>query len=94
MSRAWVLARARSHGNAQGLIDVYLAGGPAGRLRMRARNLARGALRLAGGVGRYLVGLALRSPRHQARGLRTANRGLGIAESALGKAHLEYARDS
>jgi succinoglycan biosynthesis protein ExoM len=94
MSRSWVLTRARSHGNAEGVIDSYLAEGPAARLAVRARNLPRGLVRIVGGCGRYLVGLALRSRRHQARGLRTANRGLGIAASALGRSHLEYARDA
>jgi succinoglycan biosynthesis protein ExoM len=94
MSRSWVLTRARSHGNAEGVIDSYLAEGPAARLAVRARNLPRGLVRIAGGGGRYLVGLALRSRRHQARGLRTAHRGLGIAASALGRSHLEYARDA
>jgi succinoglycan biosynthesis protein ExoM len=93
MTRAWVLARARSHGNAEGLIDVFLADGPAARLGVRARNLPRGILRIVGGTARFAAGLVLRSKRHQARGLRTANRGIGIAASALGRAHLEYARE-
>jgi succinoglycan biosynthesis protein ExoM len=94
MSRSWVLTRARSHGNAEGVIDGLLADGPAARLAVRARNLPRGLVRVAGGTARFALGLVLRSRRHQARGLRTANRGLGIAASALGRSHLEYARDA
>jgi len=93
MSRRWVLDRARSHGNAECLIDLYLAETAAARLAVRARNLPRGAVRIAGGGARYLVGLLVRSDRHQARGLRSAHRGLGIAAGAIGRSHLEYARE-
>lgn len=94
MSRRWVLDRARSHGNAECLIDLYLADGASARFAVRARNLPRGAVRIAGGGARYLAGLLLRSYRHQARGLRTAHRGLGIAAGAVGRSHLEYARET
>jgi succinoglycan biosynthesis protein ExoM len=94
MSRRWVLDRARSHGNAECLIDLYLADGPAARFGVRARNLPRGAVRIAGGGARYLAGLLLHSYRHQARGLRSAHRGLGIAAGAVGRSHLEYARET
>lgn len=94
MSRSWVLARARSHGNTESIVDLYLADGPASRLAVRARALSRGLARVAGGAGRYLFGLATRSRRHQARGLRTLHRGAGIVSGGAGFAVHEYRRQT
>ncbi|MGY1854930.1 glycosyltransferase family 2 protein [Modestobacter sp. SYSU DS0290] len=92
MTRRWVLTRAWSHGNATTLTDLRLADGRADRLRARARGCARGATRVAGGAARWSAGLLLRSPRHQARGLRTLLRGAGMVGGALGLVYQEYAR--
>ena len=92
MSRSWVLRRARSHGGAAVRIDLMLASGAGRRLWIRARRLIGGMVRVGLGVGRFLAGLVLRSPRHQARGLRAAMRGVGMITAVLGIRHEEYAR--
>lgn len=94
VTREWVRHRAWSHGNTASLIDLYLADGPARRVCVRATIAGRGALRIAGGLGRYAFGRATRSYRHQARGLRTAGRGAGMLLGAVGLVYQEYARDT
>ncbi len=92
MTRRWVLARAWSHGNVAALTDLRLAGGRGRRGAVRVRRLAGGATRVVAGALRAATGLAMRSPRHQARGLRTSMRGAGMVVGALGHEHAEYAR--
>ena len=92
MSRRWVLDRARSHGNAETVVGLHLARTSAERARVRAAAAARGTVRVAGGSARYTYGLVTRSLRHQARGLRTAHRGIGIVTGAAGVTVKEYAR--
>jgi len=91
MSRSWVLRRARSHGSTAVRVDLMLAS-TAGRLRVRTRRLIGGMLRVGLGVGRFLAGWVVRSPRHQARGLRAAMRGVGMITAVLGMRNEEYAR--
>lgn len=91
-TRRWVLARSWSQGNNQVLVELLLAGGRPHRLRVRAAAVARGLLRVLGGLGRALVGMITRSRRHRARGLRTACRGGGMVAGALGARYREYAR--
>jgi hypothetical protein len=93
MTRAWVLTRAWSHGNAAVLTDLRLTPEASARLVVRTRWSARGLVRIAGGVTRWCVGLLTRSPRHRARGLRAACRGAGMVGGACGLAFVEYARD-
>lgn len=93
MTRSWVLERARSHGNTEAVVDLLLATTRGERAWLRARSAARGSARVAAGLGRYAVGIVIRSLRHQARGLRTAYRGIGIASAAAGVVVQEYARD-
>lgn len=92
MTRAWVLTRAWSHGNATLIIDLYMTPTAPARLMLRIRGVGRGLVRIAGGSGRWLWGLAGRSPEHQARGLRTVCRGAGMVGGAIGLVYVEYAR--
>jgi glycosyltransferase involved in cell wall biosynthesis len=92
MSRRWVLTRAWSHGNATVLVDLWLTERRLARLRVRARGLGRGVLRIAGGAARWGLGLAVRNRRHQARGLRALLRGAGMVGGACGLVFEEYAR--
>jgi succinoglycan biosynthesis protein ExoM len=92
MTRTWVLTRAWSHGNATVLVDLWLTRGRVARLRARASGLGRGMLRVAGGAARWVFGLAFRSSRHQARGLRAVLRGAGMIGGACGLVFEEYAR--
>ena len=91
-TRQWVLARALSQGNISTRVDLLLASNPSEALRVRVLAVLRGLLRIAGGTARFTGGLALRSHRHQARGLRAVYRGVGMALGAVGYAHEEYAR--
>jgi GT2 family glycosyltransferase len=92
MTRAWVLTRAWSHGNATVLIDLRLTSGLLARLALRARGTARGVLRVAGGAARWGWGVLSGSLRHQARGLRALFRGAGMIGGAFGLVYEEYAR--
>lgn len=92
-TRRWVTARSWSQGNNQVAVDLRLARGPLGRLRVRVGAVLRGLVRVAGGLGRALAGLLTRSLRHRARGIRTACRGGGMIAGALGSRYREYARD-
>lgn len=93
MTRRWVLTRAWSHGNGAVLTELRLTSGTWPRLGVRARAVAGGLVRLAGGAARWVLGLLSGSARHQARGLRAALRGAGLVGGALGVVYHEYARD-
>lgn len=92
MTRSWVLARALSHGNTTGLVELALAAGPIGRARLRARLILGGGGRLAIGFGRWGAGTLARSPGKQARGARLSFRGLGMVSAACGLNYHEYER--
>ena len=92
VTRRWVLRRAFRSGNSAGRVDVVLASGAGGRLRARTTAVARGLPRLAAGLARWALGHVLRSPAHQARGLRTAARGAGMVTGAVGVVYAEYRR--
>ncbi len=91
-NRHWVLTRQISHGNAAARVERYLAGSTGSRAVARARCVAGGGVRVAGGLARSVVGAVRRRPRDRARGLRTAARGLGLASGGLGLTYEEYAR--
>ncbi len=93
MTRRWVLTRAWSHGNGAVLTELRLTSGTWPRLAVRARAVAGGLVRLAGGAARWAFGRISGSARHQARGLRTALRGAGLVGGAFGVVYQEYARD-
>lgn len=92
LSRRWVLARAWSHGNSAGAVELAITDGPLARAGVRAELVLRGVLRIASGLARWLLGIGLRSKRHQAKGLRTAFRGGGMIAGAFGHVYQEYAR--
>ncbi|MFM9919177.1 glycosyltransferase family 2 protein [Lacisediminihabitans sp. H27-G8] len=91
-SRSWVLRRARRSSNTRTTIDLYVAKTGAERLAVRARALVGGPVRIATGTLRFAAGLAIRSLHHQARGLRLANRGIGMIAAATGTVYEEYRR--
>lgn len=94
MTRQWVLQRARSHGNAETLVELLAETSIMRARAVRVAAVARGSVRVIAGGLRFVVGAVGGSVRHQARGLRTVNRGIGIASAALGFAAQEYARDA
>ncbi|HET8590611.1 MAG TPA: glycosyltransferase [Nakamurella sp.] len=94
MTRRWVLQRSWSHGNTHAVVDVLLAPDAGHRIRVRGKLLAAGVVRALAGSARSGYGLLVRSQRHQARGLRTTFRGVGMVSAAVGFTFQEYARRS
>jgi glycosyltransferase involved in cell wall biosynthesis len=91
-TREWVLMRTFRFGNTSSRVTIALATSTLGRLKARARMVARGVVRVVGGSARWLVGAVSRSLRHRSRGLRSAYRGAGMIAGAVGYAHDEYGR--
>lgn len=91
LSRRWVLRRAYRVGISAVLTDVAVAAGSRERLTARVRGVVGGSARVVIGTGRRLVGRAVRSPRHEARGARAAWRGAGMLAAAFGRSYQEYA---
>ncbi|WP_308810384.1 glycosyltransferase family 2 protein [Microbacterium foliorum] len=91
-TRAWVLMRTFRFGNTSTRVTIALADTAVARVSARARMAARGAVRIVGGAGRWVLGAVSGSLPHRARGLRTAYRGAGMVAAATGYAHDEYGR--
>jgi len=92
VTRGWVLRRALRSGNSWSRTSLALAGSPAQRFVVRVRLLPVALVRLLGGGARAAAGAVLRSRTHQAKGARTAARGLGVLTGAFGSAYVEYRR--
>lgn len=91
-TREWVLHRARRSGNSASRAAVALAPTGAARLWARTSSTARGLVRVAGGAARVAIGTVVRSPRHDARGRRTLERGIGLVSGSIGHVVYDYAR--
>jgi succinoglycan biosynthesis protein ExoM len=94
LTRRWVLQKAFRSGNAWSRISLELAATRPQRLMVRLQCASRGVLRLAGGVGRMVVGLLGGGISQRARGLRTIARGAGFLTGAFGYVYMEYRRAS
>ncbi len=92
MNREWVLKRRFSAGNTTALSALAMSDSMMQRAGVRAKYVLGGAVRAAAGSARVMVGSILGSARHQARGLRTAYRGLGLLAGSTGYRYLEYRR--
>lgn len=92
LTRGWVLRRALRSGNSAARVNLELAATALPRMVARASSLVSGSLRLFGGAARLGAGLVTGSAAHQAMGLRTAARGLGMASAAFGYVYSEYRR--
>jgi len=93
-TKKWVLTRAWSHGNTATLVELKVSPTPVSRLRVRVRALVKGAVRIAGGTARCVLGVLRGNLRDRARGRRAIYRGAGLMSGAVGIAYLEYARGS
>jgi glycosyltransferase involved in cell wall biosynthesis len=91
MTRSWVLRRAFSSGNSRATVQLALAAGARERVLARCLAIGWAAPRVAGGLVRWTLGRATGRAGWQARGLRTAARGAGMAAGAVGQVYLEYA---
>ncbi|TNM61047.1 glycosyltransferase [Streptomyces sp. NP160] len=89
---SWVVRRALRSGNSWSRTSLALTAGRAARTATWTRLVARGALRIGAGGARAAAGTLLRSPEHQARGVRTAVRGAGMVAGAVGGTYAEYRR--
>ncbi len=91
-NRRWVILRAFRLGNTKPRVDLMLADSTRSKAATRARYALHGMVRIAAGGLRSLWGVAIRSRRHSARGVRTAARGAGMLAGAFGYVYAEYAR--
>ena len=94
MTRRWAMNRAFNGGNAATQVELRMTPSTVGRVGVRVRLLFGGLLRLVGGWTRHMVGRFIGNVRHQARGLRTAYRGMGMAAGTVGHHRQEYARQT
>lgn len=92
MTRGWVLRRARRYGNSWSRTSLALSRSGPTRLLVRIVMIARGAIRVAAGAARFLLGTITFSKRHRARGLRTLMKGAGYIMGATGGVIVEYSR--
>jgi succinoglycan biosynthesis protein ExoM len=93
MTRTWALHRARSHGNIVALVGMRTAHSRLAFNIARVHAFARGVTRIGGGSVRCVFGRLTGSLRHEARGLRSVYRGVGMVAAAAGVTYREYARD-
>lgn len=92
VTRAWAMRRAFNGGNTAVQVELRLEPSAAGHAAIRARRLLGGAVRTVAGWLQHLMGRASGDLTADARGLRTAYRGLGMIAAASGRPHHEYAR--
>jgi succinoglycan biosynthesis protein ExoM len=92
LTRRWVLRRAFRSGNGSSVVEVELAGSAYRRLRVRARQIARGMARVVVGIVRIVLGALTLSVHLRAGGARTCARGAGMVSGALGHVFAEYRR--
>lgn len=91
LTRDWVLRRAFRMGNTW--TRILLDGTTRWqRLIVGAGLLARGSVRVLGGLTRFAAGVVTGQLGHRARGLRTAARGSGMLTGLVGYVYSEYAR--
>jgi succinoglycan biosynthesis protein ExoM len=91
-TRNWVLTRQLRNGNSATLIDLLLAPSSSARLAVRVKRVLAGTTRIVLGTLFYLLGVALRSERREARGSRAVYRGRGMVAGAFGFVYQEYAQ--
>lgn len=91
-SREWVLRRQFRSGNTASRVEVELPSSPAGRLRRRFVQTARGSARVLTGAARAALGRVRSDLGHEAGGARTMARGAGMVAGAWGHVYQEYRR--
>lgn len=91
-TRRWVVLRALSSGNSWSLVALKLQPSARHRIAERVKLTVRGVVRTAGGGVRALAGYATGRTTWQAKGVRTAARGIGMVLGAYGYGYKEYRR--
>lgn len=92
LTRRWVLRRAYRAGTSWSRMELALARTPARTLERRLTLGARGAVKLTGGTGLWLVGLATQDVARGARGATQAASYAGLLAGAFGLSLREYRR--
>ncbi|QUW18934.1 glycosyltransferase [Agrococcus sp. Marseille-Q4369] len=92
MTRRWAMQRAFNGGNTAVQVELRLEPGPGRHAAIRLRRGLGGSGRAVMGWLRHVAGRARGDIAADARGMRTAYRGLGMVAGALGHAHRQYAR--
>ena len=93
LTRQWVLLRVLRYGTSWSVTALKVEPRAWMRLVLRLRLSLEGLVRLVVGGSRAFVGSVARSERHQARGLRTTYRGVGLLMGAWGYSYDEYRRE-
>lgn len=91
LTREWVLRRAFRMGNTWSRINLDDTE-KGKRLLVQVNLQARGAVRVCGGMARYLAGSIFGQIPLRARGLRTMARGAGMLAGSVGSVYHEYKR--
>lgn len=89
-TRRWVLTRVFRYGTSWSATLLMVSPGAGRRLLIRVRLAAEGGARVVAGLAMWLVGLLTGSARRNARGLKVAARGAGLALGAIGYSYQEY----
>lgn len=92
LTREWAMRRAYNGGNSAVRVELRMSGSALAATAVRARRAVGGVARAIAGYARHLAGRITGNVRHDARGLRTTYRGLGMITGALGREHQEYSR--
>ncbi|WP_406247030.1 glycosyltransferase family 2 protein [Microbacterium sp. M] len=92
LTRQWAMRRAYNGGNLAVDNDLRLEASAVRRQAIRVRRLIGGLVRASLGWLRHAWGRLRGDLEDDARGMRTAYRGWGMANGALGRRHLEYTR--
>ena len=92
LTRRWVLRRAYRAGTSWSRMELALARTPRRTLERRLVLAARGVVKLTGGAGLWLAGLATRNVARQARGAGRAASYAGLLAGAFGLSLREYRR--
>jgi hypothetical protein len=94
LERRWLLTRAISYGTTDVRVAVRLANGLRERTAARLRAVLSGLLRVGYGGMRWAYGRLTGSVGHEALGLQTLLRGVGLAGGAFGYTYHRYRRPS
>ncbi|WP_136193568.1 MULTISPECIES: glycosyltransferase [Actinomyces] len=93
LTRTWVRRRAYWSGNSWAAVDIRIADPGWRRHFARLRQLARGCVRVVGGLAKTAVATVMRDEAGSSRSLRVYERGRGMCAGALGRRRLPYQRE-
>lgn len=92
LTRRWAMRRGFNGGNSAVDVELRLEKRRSRRAAVRVRRFFGGFARAVTGWLQHLWGILTGDLHHDARGLRTAYRGMGMVAAAVGHRHREYSR--